>query len=353
MQLECLKFASVEGYLQMLVTDAIDRTNRRRAWIGAAATAGAAALLAVFSPWWLIGLTVAPIVYWRLRSPCLRRARVIAEPFPQVWEVTLRTRVAYFDVLTPQQQERFRNLVKVFLDETRITGVRTDVDETTRVLVAASAIIPMFPFDDWEYTRLGEVLIYPGSFDDEFQVEGDGRRDTLGMVGAGHLSGVMILSKPALFAGFDNATDKSNVGIHEFAHLIDGADGAIDGIPPGVPPEVAQAWIEWVAGELDAAPEARGHIRQYAYTNEAEYFAVLVEYFFESPAILKQKNPALYQLLAKMFQQDTASFLPAYKRRRARRIGRNSRCPCGSGRKYKRCCLRRAVQGLPRQASNA
>ena len=56
-------------------------------------------------------------------------------------------------------------LVKVFLDETRITGIRTEVDETTRVLVAASAIIPVFNFDNWEYSRLGEVLIYPGSFD--------------------------------------------------------------------------------------------------------------------------------------------------------------------------------------------
>ena len=271
----------------------------------------------------------------------------MAQPFPQAWEGILRSRVAYFNALNDAQRDRFRQLVKIFLDETRITGIRTDVDEITRVLVAASAIIPMFNFDHWEYSRLGEVLIYPGSFNHNYRTDGDVPRDTLGMVGAGHLSGVMILSKPALLDGFGITTDKDNVGIREFAHLIDGANGAIDGIPPGVPAEVARAWIEWVDKELTEPPGKRSHIKEYAYTNEAEYFAVLVEYFFEAPDILERKNPELYRMLSKMFRQETSTFLPRVARRRAPRIGRNSRCPCGSGEKFKKCCLRPAVQGVP------
>ena len=271
----------------------------------------------------------------------------MAQPFPQVWEGILRSRVAYYNALSNEQRERFRQLVKVFLDETRITGIRTDVDETTRVLVAASAIIPVFNFDDWEYSRLGEVLIYPDSFDDKYRTDGADSRNTLGMVGTGHLSGVMILSKPSLLTGFDIKTDKNNVGIHEFAHLVDGADGAIDGIPPGTPADVARAWIEWVGKELDEPPSGRSHIRRYAYTNEAEYFAVLVEYFFEAPDVLERNNPELYRMLSKMFRQETSKFLPLVARRQANRIGRNSPCPCGSEKKFKNCCLRRAVQGVP------
>ena len=36
-------------------------------------------------------------------------------------------------------------------------------------LVAASAVIPIFGFHDWEYHRLREVLIYPDAFDDAYQ----------------------------------------------------------------------------------------------------------------------------------------------------------------------------------------
>jgi Mlc titration factor MtfA (ptsG expression regulator) len=331
----------------MLVTAQTNRHNRHCAFALTVSTVVAVAALGSFYPWCLPGVLLGPVVYWWFRRRCVRRLRVMAQPFPQVWEGILRLRVAYFDALSDEQRERFRRLVKVFLDETRITGIRTDVDETTRVLVAASAIIPVFNFNNWEYSRLGEVLIYPGSFDHNYRTDGDDSRDTLGMVGTGHLSGVMILSKPSLLTGFNITTDKENVGIHEFAHLVDGADGSIDGIPPGVPAEVARAWIEWVGKELDEPPVKRSHIRRYAYTDEAEYFAVLVEYFFEAPDILERKNPELYRMLARMFRQDTATFLPRVARSRAPRIGRNSRCPCGSSKKFKKCCLRRAVQGVP------
>ena len=73
---------------------------------------------------------------------------------------------------------------------------------------------------------------------------------------------------------------------------------------------------------------------------------MLVEYFFEAPGVLQQKNPKVYQMLQKMVRQDTVAFLSGV-RLRARRVGRNSRCPCGSGKKYKKCCLRLARQGLP------
>ncbi len=303
--------------------------------------------LGFLNPWFLVGILLAPVVYWLLRRKDLRRQRVASQPFPPVWESVLNQQVAYFGALDDRERQRFRSMVMVFLDETRITGIKTVVDDQTRVLVAASAIIPIFHFPDWEYRSLGEVLIYPDSFDDSYKSDGADNRNILGMVGTGHLSGVMILSKPALITGFSITGDGNNVGIHEFAHLVDQADGSIDGIPPGAPPELVAAWVQWVGRELSSESATRSHIKPYAYTNEAEYFAVLVEYFFEQPAILQQKNPELYSMMEKMFRQDTAELLRGL-RRRPKRIGRNRFCPCGSGIKYKRCCLRSATQGVPR-----
>ena len=42
-------------------------------------------------------------------------------------------------------------------------------------------------------------------------------------------------------------------------------------------------------------------INPYGATNEAEFFAVASEYFFERPALLKEKHPGLYQLLESIF----------------------------------------------------
>ena len=134
------------------------------------------------------------------------------QPFPDQWEQILRAHVAFFKALDDAGKARFRQLVQIFLDEVRITGIRTEVDETIRVLVAASAAIPIFGFHDWEYHRLREVLIYPDAFDDAYQSRGGSDEHILGMVGLHHLSGVMILSKPALLAGFDHQSGNAECG---------------------------------------------------------------------------------------------------------------------------------------------
>lgn len=324
----------------MLETKKSNQSNQRTAFVLAGVVGVSALLLATLSPIWLLGLPFAAVVYWWWRRRTVRRLHVMAQPFPQELESALQQYVVYYRALNDAGRERFRNIVKVFLDEIPITGIRTDLDSTTRALVAASAVIPIFGFDDWEYSGLGEVLIYPNAFAEDYSTGGENdqmERRTLGMIGVGHLSGVMILSKPDLLSGFANPEDKHNVGIHEFAHLVDKADGSVDGMPPGVTINTAGPWIQWVGHELQNKPKQRHHIDSYAYTNEAEYFAVLSEYFFEAPDVLQSKAPKIYKMMQSMYHQNTRSFLSTVTRR-AKRVGRNTKCPCGSGKKYKHCC---------------
>jgi Mlc titration factor MtfA (ptsG expression regulator) len=287
------------------------------------------------------GLLLVPLSYCLLRWRIWRRQRTMRKEFPPEWEAILRSRVAFYQALNEEERERFRKMVLVFLDEVRLTGIRTDVDTTCRVLVAASAAIPVFGFHDWEYRRLGEVLIYPDSFGEKYETEGQTDRNILGMVGMGHLRGVMILSKPDLLQGFADPKDKRNVGIHEFAHLVEAGESE-DGLPPEVPPEVVRQWVAYVGRELLHPSGDRKFINNYAYTNEHEFFAVLAEYFFESPQTLQQKDPQLYQMLRELFHQDTASLFRLAPPRRLK-YGRNSLCPCGSGLKYKKCCLQKTT----------
>ena len=214
----------------MLVTDEINFRNRNHALAAAGVAAITSAIAGWFFPPVLFSLALCPFIYWLARRRCLRRLTIMRQPFPVSWEKILQSHIAFFRALTDQDKERFRQMVKVFLDEVRITGIRTDIDDTVRVLVAASAAIPIFGFHDWEYHRLGEVLVYPGSFGETYQTSGSADENTLGMVGLKNLSGVMILSKPSLLAGFDNPSSKDNVGVHEFAHLVEQEETA-HGLP--------------------------------------------------------------------------------------------------------------------------
>jgi Mlc titration factor MtfA (ptsG expression regulator) len=133
------------------------------------------------------------------------------------------------------------------------------------------------------------------------------------------------------------------VGIHEFAHLIDKADGAMDGVPATLDRDLAKPWLDLVHQKMQEIAQGRSDIRPYALENEQEFFAVVSEYFFENPMRLRDKHPKLYAMLEKIFNQDMKSRITSCLREvlfpYGRKIGRNAPCPCGSGNKYKKCCL--------------
>ncbi len=305
-------------------------------------------------PAWLslpLSLLVTYLVYAGMTRKIRRRRRILAQPFPTEWEEILQREVVFFRALEGEDQAHFRRELQVFLGEKLITGIGFDLDMTTRVLTAASAVIPIFGFPDWEWDQISEVLVYPDRFDQAYAFEGDNERNTLGMVGTGALNRLMILSKPDLLAGFRNSTDKRNVGVHEFAHLVDKSDGVIDGLPGvGLERAAIGPWIELVRRKMEEIRRGDSDINPYGLTNEAEFFAVACEYFFERPGLMERKHPELFTMLSKVFSQSLSERAAALARERKRgrpKFGRNSPCPCGSGLKYKKCCLNRSRR-LPR-----
>ncbi len=61
-----------------------------------------------------------------------------------------------------------------------------------------------------------------------------------------------------------------------------------------------------------------------------------------SPKLLGDEFLKLYRKLRKQLDRnDQPVLLPSAFERRARKVGRNDPCPCGSGKKYKKCCLGR------------
>jgi Mlc titration factor MtfA (ptsG expression regulator) len=258
-----------------------------------------------------------------------------SKEFPTNWRKVLITKISYYNNLTTEEKPRFEYKIQEFLQNVRITGISTDVNDTDRLLVAASAIIPIFAFPAWQYVNLKEVLLYPNQFDSNFQTEG-GERRIIGMVGTGYMNGKMILSKRALCHGFSNESDKKNTAIHEFVHLIDKSDGTIDGIPSNLlEKQYTIPWIDLIQHKIDEIYEGKSDINPYGATNKSEFFAVISEYFFERPKLLKAKHPKLYELLEEIFNQTMTSKV---LKKKSKNIGRNDPCPCGSSEKFKRCC---------------
>jgi Mlc titration factor MtfA (ptsG expression regulator) len=293
----------------------------------------------------LIGGAMACYSCYRVFTEKYRaRAALAQTPFPVQWRTILEEQVAFYNKLTTEERERFETEIQIFLYEKQVTGIKTEVDDQTLVLVAASALIPVFGFPEWEYENLGEILIYPDRFSKDFRQEGQGRH-VAGMVGSGLMNGVMILSKKALWAGFNIDNDKRNVGIHEFVHLLDASDGAYDGIPERfLEHQYVEPWIRVMHQEMQRIRAGQSTIDAYGGSSPTEFFAVTAEYFFEQPQALQNDHPELYALLRRVFQQDTKqrfkAALQATINYKGRQLRGNALCPCQSGAKYKNCCMK-------------
>jgi Mlc titration factor MtfA (ptsG expression regulator) len=261
--------------------------------------------------------------------------KIPTKPFPQNFKTILNKEVVFYTNLNTTDKLKFEYKIQEFLLNHRIMGIECDLTIEDNLLVAASAIIPIFKIPNWNYSNLYDILIYPDTFNFNHEVKGDDR-NVLGMIGTGYMEGKMILSIKALRHGFKNEADKNNTAIHEFVHLIDKLDGVIDGIPSVLlDKQYALPWIHLMEQKINEINENNSDIKRYGGTSKIEFFAVASEYFFERPKLMSKKHPILYQYLEDIFKHDIKKL---NLKKQVVKIERNDKCPCGSAKKFKYCC---------------
>ncbi len=231
------------------------------------------------------------------------KSRVV-EPFPKQWKKLLEKNVNFYRELPKKRRPEFHKRIMQFLSEVYIEGVGIEITDLDKIFIACSAVIPVFGFKEWRYNNLNTVLLYPDYFNDELQFEGTAdSRNIGGLVGTGRFEKQMILSQRALHHGFNNDTDKTNTGIHEFVHLIDKMDGATDGIPEHLlSKQYVLPWVELMHKTMEEINDDKSDIRKYGGTSQTEFFAVVAEYFFERPDLLESKHPELYKMMEACFK---------------------------------------------------
>jgi len=251
-----------------------------------------------------IGITLSVVILFVFSKVKRKQQIQLASVDDNTYEKLLEAHVSFYHKLDTSEKKRFLDEVRHFLKHIHIEGVGTTVDELDRLLIAASAIIPIFSFHLWRYQHLTNIILYPDTFNEAFQFQGE-HRHTLGMVGEGYMNGQMLLSKAALHKGFSSQAGSSNTAIHEFVHLIDKLDGSIDGIPESIlgKPYVLP-WLQLMHQEMNKIQAGKSDIDPYALTNQAEFFAVVSEYFFEKPDKLHQHHPELYEMLSHIFSPE-------------------------------------------------
>ncbi len=247
---------------------------------------------------------------WSLRR-WWRQRQLSRHPIPEaLWHGAL-ARLPLLAALQPSQQLRLRELATLLLLRKRINGPEGfDPDPAMRVTVAALAALPILGLDlDW-YDNWHEIVLHPDTFvqEHEWQDEiGVAHHERRALEGEAWEQGPVLLTWPEVTQSGQHSG--FNIVIHELAHKLDMLNGEANGFPPlhrGMDPAAWSGAFGAAYADLCRRVDHGEHtaLDPYATENPAEFFAVMCEAFFESPALLQHAYPAVYEQLRRFFRQD-------------------------------------------------
>jgi Mlc titration factor MtfA (ptsG expression regulator) len=246
-----------------------------------------------------------------------RRQRILQTPFPGEWREVLERNMVHFRYLDAGERQRLCDLIQLFVAQKHWEGCNgLELTDEMRVTIAGQACLLVLELQHFLYANVETILVYPSAFvprrpDDAF-AHGTIIPAPVALDGEAHHRGPVILTWDSVKRSARHPELGHNVVYHEFAHQLDMLDGAVDGVPPLSTDADYARWNSVLTAEYERlrADAARGHeglLDPYGSTDEAEFFAVVTEAFFDTPVELESEHPALYEVLSDFYRQDTAA----------------------------------------------
>lgn len=211
-------------------------------------------------------------------------------------ERTLMTRLPYYRRLNDVQKRVFSIRVKRFMKSKKFsTRQQLTLTHEMKLLVSATAVKVTYGFRNYLMNHFSEVIIYPSAYFSK-ATQTTNRGET-------HSSGIIVFSWSDFQEGHACENDSLNLGYHEFAHAL-----YIEERVFGSNYMFRHYYPEWEKLLRDGVTVKRireeALFRAYGTTNEAEFFAVAIENFFENPGRFHEKLPELYRALCRMLNQN-------------------------------------------------
>jgi len=216
----------------------------------------------------------------------------------------LKQQFRFYNILDVKQQRIFEHRLASFIKDKYFIGREgLVVTEEMKVLISATAVMLTFGFRDFYIGLLDRIFIYPDEFysranDEYHKGEFNPKLKTL------------VLSWKDFRQGFKNQHDKINLGIHEFAHAIHLNSMKERDISSTIFSDSFKELTDLLTNEekLRKALIDSKYFRDYAFTNQFEFLAVVIETFIESPQEFKSQFPEVYDKTKQMLNFDFAGY---------------------------------------------
>ena len=215
-------------------------------------------------------------------------------PFPKNLSVQqleiLSQEFEFYQRLPESKKSYFEHRVARFIENKKFIGKENFViTDQVKVLIAATSCMLTFGMRHYLYKGLDAIIVYPSIY--------------LSTVSNEYHKGefnprmkVIAFSWEDFTEGFQISNNNLNLGIHEFGHALHFYGLKSEDISALLFAKMFEKIVEQVNHEPNKQRLIQSdYFRVYAYTNQFEFLAVILEHYFETPNDFKREFPDLFQ----------------------------------------------------------
>ncbi|WOD44355.1 zinc-dependent peptidase [Hwangdonia lutea] len=216
----------------------------------------------------------------------------------------LKNQFSFYKKLSDKEKKYFEHRVALFIKDKDFIGRDGNrITDEMKVLISATAVMLTFGFRDFYIGVISKIVIYPNKF----------YSNTNKAYHRGEFNPklkALVLSWDDFKAGFNDGKDNLNLGIHEFTHAIH-----INSIKErDVSSTIFSDSFKELTKLLSTNEALRNRLlnsdyfRKYAFTNQFEFVAVIIENFIETPQEFKSQFPKVYAKVKQMLNFKIAGY---------------------------------------------
>jgi Mlc titration factor MtfA (ptsG expression regulator) len=247
---------------------------------------------------------VIEIIYLRnYKKPLVVFANVNFYQLQESQKQILTQNFQFYKQLKPKYKRYFEHRIANFINTYEFVGRDISVTEEMKVTIAGTAIILTFGMRDYLNPLFKRIIIFPDIYysdqtENYHKGEFNPRLESI------------VFSWKHFKEGIEITNDNLNLGLHEFTHAFHIHSLKSDKATAVLFNESLQNLFKVVSNpQLKEQLITSGFLRDYAYENQFEFVAVLLEYFFESPQEFKSKFPSIFLKVKHMINYNEKYFI--------------------------------------------
>lgn len=239
----------------------------------------------IIEPLYVLIFNKPMYVHWYPRARRLSEAQ----------RAILTKEFSFYTNLPLKYKSYFEHRVATFLNNYQIIGKDGfELTDHSKILIGSTYVMLTFGMRRYLITVFNKIVIYPETYLSQITGEYHKGEFNPGMK-------IIVFSWDDFQEGLQYKNDNLNLGLHEFSHALyfHGLKGR-DQSNIVFSDEYTKLQRYLVEPDVLNKLIESNYFRIYAYTNKVEFFAVVLEHFFETPHVFKSEFPELYGIIKNM-----------------------------------------------------